>query len=181
MRIHLLPGEITIKRNFASPATATVTSADVLIQEPKFQYINGHSYKFDTSDATLNGMTLAFSLDPSNTDIFTYKNVTEEIVDSNTNEQTEGILQSQINEKLKTTKFFYDTYLGRLSNIFLNVNYIAQIMDSAPKDPETGALSLLQLLKQINKGVINALGGINSFDIKLSDNMSKIRFIEEIP
>jgi|MDSV01.1.fsa_nt_gb hypothetical protein len=100
---------------------------------------------------------------------------------SNTNEQTEGILQSQINEKLKSTKFFYDTYLGRLSNIFLNVNYIAQIMDSAPKDPETGALSLLQLLKQINKGVINALGGINSFDIKLSDNMSKIRFIEEIP
>ena len=82
------PRRFTIKRNFASPATATVTSADVLIQEPKFQYINGHSYKFDTSDATLNGMTLAFSLDPSNTDIFTYKNVTEEIVDSNTNEQT---------------------------------------------------------------------------------------------
>ena len=82
------PRRFTIKRNFANPATATITSADVLIQEPKFQYINGHSYKFDTSDATLNGMTLAFSLDPSNTDIFTYKNVTEEIVDSNTNEQT---------------------------------------------------------------------------------------------
>ena len=70
------PRRFTVKRNFASPAVATITSADVLIQEPKFQYINGHSYKFDTSDATLNGMTLAFSLDPSNTDIFTYKNIT---------------------------------------------------------------------------------------------------------
>ena len=93
------------------------------------------------------------------------------------------ILKSPINEKLKTTKFAYDDniYLGRLSNIFINLNFIAQVLETAPKNAETGALSLLTFLKQINKGIISALGGINAFEVKLSDNMSKIRFIEEIP
>ena len=69
-------------------AAPNITSSVVSVREPKFQFINGHSYKFDTSDSTLDNVTLAFTLDPSNTDIFTYKNITDEVVDPQTLQQT---------------------------------------------------------------------------------------------
>ena len=69
-------------------AAPNITSSVVSVREPKFQFINGHSYKFDTSDSTLNNVTLAFTLDPLNTDIFTYKNITDEVVDTQTLQQT---------------------------------------------------------------------------------------------
>ena len=72
-----------------------ITSAVPSVREPQFQFINGHSYKFDTSSATLNGVTLAFSFDPSNTDIFTYKNITDEVIDTNTNQQTSITVKMQ--------------------------------------------------------------------------------------
>ena len=42
---------------------------------------------FDTNDASNTGKVLNFTLDPSNTDVFTYKNVTDEVRNSITNEQ----------------------------------------------------------------------------------------------
>ena len=78
----------TVKRNHGATAAATITSADVYIQEPKLELINGHSYVFDTSDSSNDGKTLAFTLDPSNTDIFTYKNVVEELTNAQTGQQT---------------------------------------------------------------------------------------------
>ena len=77
----------TIKSNFATPAAANVGSATVYNKEPKLQLIDGHSYNFDTSDASNNGKKLAFTFDPLNTDIFTYKNITAEVLDTVTNEQ----------------------------------------------------------------------------------------------
>ena len=79
---------ISINGITSSTPDPIITNSQTLVREPQFQFINGHAYKFDTSDATLDGITLAFSLDPSNTDIFTYKNITDEVVDVNTNEQT---------------------------------------------------------------------------------------------
>ena len=79
---------ILISSYISTTPDPVITSSVVSVREPQFQFINGHSYKFDTSSATLNGVTLAFSLDPSNTDIFTYKNVTDEVIDTNTNQQT---------------------------------------------------------------------------------------------
>ena len=99
---------------------------------------------------------------------------------SNTVSPGVSLSKTLINTTLSKTKYFYSEYLGRLSNIFVNINFIAQVLESAPKG-EDGSLSLLELLKQINKSIINSLGGINSFEVKLSDNGSKIRFIEEIP
>jgi len=68
----------TVKRNFGTIAAANTTSSEVYVQEPKLQLISGHKYKIDTSDASNVGKTLAFTLDPANTDIFTYKNITDE-------------------------------------------------------------------------------------------------------
>ena len=77
----------TIKSNFATPAAANVTNAEVYVEEPKLQLIDGHSYTFDTSDSSNAGKKLAFTFDPANTDIFTYKNITNEILDTVTSEQ----------------------------------------------------------------------------------------------
>jgi hypothetical protein len=74
----------------------------------------------------------------------------------------------------------YSTYLGRLSQIMINVNYIASVLETANKD-ESGNINLLQLLKMINEGVTYALGGINKFEVKLNDESTKIKFIEHIP
>ena len=49
--------------------------------------INGHSYLFDTSDSSNTGKVLSFTLDPANTDVFTYKNITNEVRDPITNQQ----------------------------------------------------------------------------------------------
>ena len=84
----------TVKRNFATTTVANVTTgnsgsaAEVYIKEPNLSVINGHSYAFDTSDTSNTGKVLSFTLDPSNTDVFTYKNITDESRDDITNEQT---------------------------------------------------------------------------------------------
>ena len=49
--------------------------------------IDGHSYLFDTSDSSNSGKVLSFTLDPSNTDVFTYKNIINEVRDPITNQQ----------------------------------------------------------------------------------------------
>ena len=80
--------KFTVKRNFATIAAANITNTEIYCQEPKLQLIDGHKYKFDTSDSSNVGKTLAFTLDAANTDIFTYKNITAEDRDSITGDQT---------------------------------------------------------------------------------------------
>ena len=46
-----------------------------------------NSYVFDTSHASNSNKVLSFTLDPSNTDVLTYKNVIDEVRDAITNEQ----------------------------------------------------------------------------------------------
>ena len=41
--------KFTVKRNFATIAAANVGTAEVYVEEPKLQLINGHKYTFDTS------------------------------------------------------------------------------------------------------------------------------------
>ena len=84
----------TVKRNYASTGAANVTTgnsggtaAEVYIKEPNLNLINGHSYLFNTEDASNSGKVLSFTLDPANTDVFTYKNIIEESRDPITNEQ----------------------------------------------------------------------------------------------
>ena len=84
----------TVKRNYASTGAANVTTgnsggtaAEVYIKEPNLNLINGHSYLFNTEHASNSGKVLSFTLDPANTDVFTYKNVIDESRDPITNEQ----------------------------------------------------------------------------------------------
>ena len=77
----------TVKRNFGTIASANTTSSKIYVQEPKLQLIDGHKYVFDTSDASNVGKTLAFTLDSANTDIFTYKNISDEVRDPITGDQ----------------------------------------------------------------------------------------------
>ena len=83
----------TVKRDFATIAAANVTTgnsggaAEVNINEPNIDLIDGHSYIFDTSHASNANKVLSFTLDPSNTDVLTYKNVVDEVRDAITNEQ----------------------------------------------------------------------------------------------
>lgn len=88
--------------------------------------------------------------------------------------------ESSINKILSESAWSYSQYLGRLSQICININFIASCLETVPE--ENGKINLLALLKAINKGIIKALGGVNSFDIKLDDeNPSLIKFIEDIP
>lgn len=92
-----------------------------------------------------------------------------------------GIPNSKINEKLLEGSWEYSTYLGRISQILVNINHIAQCLDTA-KQSEGGDINLLDFLKSINSGIIESLGNINSFEIRLDDDTpSFIKFIEDIP
>ena len=84
----------TVKRNFATTTAANVTTgntngtpSEVYVKEPNINLIDGHSYKFDTSDDSNDGRVLSFTLDPDNTDVFTYKNIAEDVRDVVTSEQ----------------------------------------------------------------------------------------------
>ena len=93
-----------------------------------------------------------------------------------------SIPDSPLNKVLKKTKFNYknNIYLGRLSNIMVNINYIESSFSSQIQDEE-GNIKLLDFLKSLNKGIIQSLGGVNKFNCRLSDSGLKIRFIEDIP
>ena len=88
--------------------------------------------------------------------------------------------QSNINLKLSESKWEYSTYLGRISQILININYLALCLENAKSDG--GDINLLDYLKSINSGIIESLGAINAFEIRLDDEEpSKIKFIEDIP
>ena len=104
--------------------------------------------------------------------------------------ETMGFLQDitdsdeifKINEKLSNESGFKtdNVYLSRISNLMVNLNYIATVLESFPKD-EDGNIKLLDFLKEINKGIIEATGNINKYDFKLSQSGLKVQIIEEIP
>ena len=62
----------------------------------------------------------------------------------------------------------------------INTEYIESTFSAQPQDDE-GDIKLINFLKALNKGMIEALGGVNKFDCRLSQDGIKIQFIEEIP
>ena len=76
--------------------------------------------------------------------------------------------------------FRYDSQNARLSQVLLNINGIASILEECPED-EDNSKSLLDFLKRII-GVINkSTGGINDIVIELGDDQSKIIFRSKSP
>jgi hypothetical protein len=72
-----------------------------------------------------------------------------------------------------------EPYVGRLAGIFVNINYIAQVLDDIPLDEENN-INLLDFLKEIIKGITQSLGGVNKINITVTEN-GLVKFIEEIP
>ncbi len=77
-------------------------------------------------------------------------------------------------------KYKNNTYLARLANVMVNINYISATLTALAPE-EGGDVSLISYLQSINKGIIESLGSINSFDCRLSQNGTQIQFIEDIP
>ena len=75
------------KRNFPTVSDAIITNSVVYVEEAKYQFINGHRYKFDVTDASHDGKRLSFTKDADNTEIFSYKNIFDTENDIITQEQ----------------------------------------------------------------------------------------------
>lgn len=88
---------------------------------------------------------------------------------------------SELNEKLKN-KSIWETdyqYLGRLMGVFVNFNFITQVISELPQDDEN-KISLLSFIKKIIEGITSSLGGFNKVQITSTID-GRIKFIEDIP
>jgi hypothetical protein len=86
----------------------------------------------------------------------------------------EYLLQLQ---KLKV--FEYKEELGKISNIYLNVDYLYRLsINPELQDQKTQEIRLYQYLKQVLKGVQDSIGGVNSFDIHVDPIDSVARIID---
>ena len=73
-----------------------------------------------------------------------------------------------------------ELFVGRMCNIYLNINHIATVLNKTERS-EDGSLSLLTFLKSIISSFTEALGGINSIDVKVDEVTQQIKFIENAP
>jgi len=92
------------------------------------------------------------------------------------------IPSSPINNKLteiSSWKVDSSLYLGRLAAIYVNMNYISNVLSSLTPDEEN-KISLLDFLKDIINGITQSLGGFNKISLKSTID-GKIQFIEDIP
>ena len=90
-----------------------------------------------------------------------------------------NIPASEVNTALVNSSFNKTNYAGRLTSIFININYIVGLIEELPKT-EDNSISLLSFLKEIIKGITQSLGGINQILIQTTEN-GEIRFLEDIP
>ena len=83
-------------------------------------------------------------------------------------------LQVKINRS-----FQYKDELGKISNIFLNVDMLYRLSISPElQDQKTQELKLYQYLKQVLKEVQDSIGGVNNFDIHVDPQDSVARIID---
>ena len=88
---------------------------------------------------------------------------------------------NNLNDTLKQgAKWNADVYLGRLSCVYLNINHIAKVLDTTPKDDD-GTKSLLDFMNNLIRDMSNSLGGINDIVLKNNAEGTKIKFFENIP
>ena len=75
--------------------------------------------------------------------------------------------------------FEYKEELGKISNIYLNVDYLYRLsINPEIQDQKTQEIRVYQYLKQVLKGVQDSIGGVNSFDIHVDPIDSVARIID---
>jgi len=84
-----------------------------------------------------------------------------------------------VNKKLNK-HFRYDNQNARFSQVLLNINGLAQILEECPED-EDNAKSLLDFLKKVMGAINKSTGGINDIVIELNDDQSRIVFRNKSP
>ena len=111
--------------------TAITTACEVYCKEPKIDLINGHLYKFKTSDASNAGKRLEFTFDKENTNVFTYKNIVDSENDTVTGEQI-SVTISLVD--VPGTLFYFDingaiagSYLSVVNDPFLGANAVSAV------------------------------------------------------
>lgn len=75
-------------------------------------------------------------------------------------------VQNNLFEKIKNTGYRVENYdfIGRLMNVYINMNYAAKTLDSYV-DIKTGNINLYDFLDKLMSGVQNALGNVNTFNV----------------
>jgi len=68
---------------------------------------------------------------------------------------------------------------GYLMNVFLNLNWLTEILKS--NTDENGNISLFAFLQNICQGINSSLGNINNIDVTVDENTNTIRFIDDKP
>ena len=111
--------------------TAIVTSSEVYCKEPKLDLIQGHLYKFNTTDSSNADRRIEFTFDKENTNVFTYKNIVDAENDPVTGQQV-SITISLVG--VPGTLFYFDingnvagSYLSVVNDPFLGANTVTAI------------------------------------------------------
>ena len=111
--------------------TAITTACVVFVKEPKLDLINGHLYKFNTTDSSNVGKRLEFTFDKENTNVFTYKNIVGSENDTVTGEQISITISL---DGVPGTLFYFDingailgSYLSVVNDPFLGANTVTAI------------------------------------------------------
>ena len=73
-----------------------------------------------------------------------------------------------------------ETYLGRLSCLYVNINHIAAVLEAIGKS-EDGSKSMLDFLNTLIGDCSKSLGGLNDIIIKNSADGTRVGFFENIP
>ena len=166
---------VAVKRNFATVAAANVSSALPYVKEAKYQFINGHKYKFDVSDSTHTGKRLAFSKDADNTDIFSYKNIFDTVNDVVTGEQES--ITITVND-LASIFYYFDinhtvagsgSYFNVINDPVIGTNTVTSVTDQTivydvNLEPETGYSGSANSVSYITNSIY-AKGGIGAITI----------------
>ena len=97
--------------------TAITTACVVYVKEPKLDLINGHLYKFNTTDSSNVGKRLEFTFDKENTNVFKYKNIVGAENDPVTGEQISITISL---DDVPGTLFYFDIN-GGVSGSYLSV------------------------------------------------------------
>ena len=76
--------------------------------------------------------------------------------------------------------FKWDDNLARMSQILININHIAQVLEECPIDNDN-AKSLNRFLQKLIANINKSTGGVNDIVVELSDDQSKIVFRNKTP
>lgn len=92
--------------------------------------------------------------------------------------------ESNFNNLFRGSGWVYNEGLGRLANVYVNVNRVATILlnqKAKINNIQKNEKDLFEFLKILLEEININLGGINNVRLKLPDEGARVRFIEDIP